>query len=105
MATLSDDARGHLERYLSQVKLALRGHASVDASEVERDVRAHIDAELNGLPEPVDAARLRQVLDQLGTPHAWVPAEDLPAWRRVFSRIRSGPEDWRLAYLTFVLSP
>jgi hypothetical protein len=37
-----------------------------------------------------------------------VPADDLPAWRRVLNELRSGPEDWRLAYLTFglfILSP
>lgn len=103
MVALSDDARNHLERYLRQVKAALRGHPSLDAAEVERDVRSHIDAELAGQPEPVDAGSLREVLDRLGTPRTWVPSEELPAWRRVLETLRSGPEDWRLAYLTFVL--
>ena len=58
MVALSDDARNHLERYLRQVKAALRGHSSLDAAEVERDVRSHIDAELAGQPEPVDAGSL-----------------------------------------------
>jgi len=43
---------------------------------------------------------LRAVLDRLGTPDRWVPAEDLPAWRRVLNRLHSGPDDWRLAYFT-----
>jgi hypothetical protein len=103
MVALSDDARNHLERYLRQVRTALRGHASLDPAEVERDVRSHIDAELSGQPEPIDATSLKNVLERLGTPRTWVPAEDLPVWRRVLSELRSGPEDWRLAYLTFAL--
>ncbi len=103
MVTLTQDAQGHLERYLKQVKAALRGHPSVDAGDIERDVLGHIDAELAGQPEPIGASSLLQVLDRLGTPDTWVPAEDLPAWRRVLSRLRTGPEDWRLAYLAFGL--
>ncbi len=68
MVTLTDDAQRHLDRYVKQVKAALRGHPSVDAAEVERDVLGHIDAELSGEPEPVGASSLRHVLDRLGTP-------------------------------------
>lgn len=103
MVTLSRDAQGHLERYLRQVKAALRGHPSVDVGEVERDVLGHIDAELAGQPEPVGEGSLREVLARLGTPDAWVPDDELPEWRRVWLRMRSGPEEWRLAYLTLVL--
>ena len=101
MVTLSHDAQSHLQRYLRQLKAALRGHPSVDAGEIERDVLGHIDAELTGQPEPVGAASLRHVLDRLGPPDTWVPLEDLPSWRKTLNRLRSGPEDWRLAYLTF----
>src|SRR5688572_30565805 len=103
MVTLSRDAQGHLERYLRQVKAALRGHPSVDAGEIERDVLGHIDAELSGQPETLGEGSLREVLARLGAPDAWVPADELPAWRRVWLRMRSGPEDWRLAYLTLTL--
>lgn len=102
MVTLSHDAQSQLDHYLRQVKAALRGHPSVDAGEVERDVVGHIDAELAGQPEPVNASSLRQVLDRLGAPDMWVPSDELPAWRRVLNRLHSGPEDWRLAYATFV---
>ena len=108
MVTLTHDAQGHLQRYLRQLKAALRGHRSIDVNDVERDVLGHIDAELAGQPQPVSAATLRQVLDRLGTPDKWVPAEDMPPWRRTLSRLHAGPEDWRLAYLTFaflVLAP
>ncbi len=101
MTSLTEDARDDLDRYLRQVRTALRGHRSADAAEVERDVREHVDAALAGAPEPVGLASLRQVLDRLGAPGSWVAAEDRPAWRRVLERLRSGPEDWRLAYLTF----
>ena len=100
---LTPDAQSYLERYLRQMKAALRGHPSVDAGEVERDVVGHIDAELAGQPEPIGAQSLREVLERLGAPDTWVPSEDLAAWRRVLHRLRSGPEDWRLAYLSFAL--
>lgn len=102
MVTLSHDAQGQLDRYLRQIKAALRGHPSVDVDEVERDVVGHIDAELAGQPEPIHASSLRPVLDRLGTPEMWVPSDELPAWRRLLNRLHSGPEDWRLAYATFV---
>ena len=104
MTSLTEDARGDLEYYMRQVRTALRGHRSIDPVEVERDVREHVDAELSSLPEPIDARSLRFVLERLGPPDTWLPAEDLPAWRRVLEGLRSGPEDWRLAYLSFGLS-
>lgn len=103
MVALTDGAQNQLDGYLRQVRSALRGHASVDANEVERDVRSHIDSELVGQPEPIDVTSLRHVLDRLGPPRTWVPTDDLPPWRRVLGHLRSGPEDWRLAYLSLAL--
>jgi hypothetical protein len=103
MVDLSQEAQSHLERYLRQIKTALRGHPSIDADEVERDVLGHIDAELSGQREPIAANRLLQVLDRLGTPNQWVPVDDHPAWRRTVDAFSSGPGDWRLACLTFGL--
>ena len=100
--TFTQDARSDLERYLRRVRNALRPHPSVDADEVERDIRGHIEAELAGVSPPVTSERLASVLDRLGSPNAWVPADDLSAWRRLLMRISSGPEDWRLAYLALV---
>jgi hypothetical protein len=103
LLTLTQDAQSELDRYLRRVKAALRAHPSVDADEVERDIRGHIDAELAESPTPITETRLRTVLDRLGSPTQWVPADELPTWHKVLVRLRSGPEDWRLAYLTFAL--
>jgi hypothetical protein len=103
VSRLTQEAQDKLDRYLRRVKAALRAHPSVDADEIERDIRGHIEAELAESPTPITEARLRGVLDRLGTPNQWVPAEDVPAWHRMLVRLRSGPEDWRLAYLTFAL--
>jgi len=103
MAALTNEAQGQLERYLRQVRAALSGHSSIDAFEIERDIRGHIDAELAGEPEPVDVGILARVLERLGAPDQWVPPDELPAWRRIMHRLHSGPEDWRLAYLSFAL--
>jgi hypothetical protein len=82
----------------------------VDSSDVERDVTEHIEKSLAEAPTPVDSPALRAVLDQLGSPSQWIPEEDL-SWRRrlrlgtrrVLNRLWSGPEDFRLAYLSIGL--
>ena len=102
MAVLSRDAQSVLDHYLRRVRASLRGHRTVDVEDVERDVEGHIQAALAGQPEPIDAANLRQVLDRLGSPEQWVPSDDLPPWRTILARLSSGPEDWRLPYLTFI---
>jgi hypothetical protein len=100
MVALSPDAKGHLDQYLKQIRMALSGRESIDADEVERDVLSHIDAELSGVSEPVPAHRLLAVLDRLGEPNEWVPAEEA-AWRRPFTALSSRPNDWRLAFVSF----
>lgn len=103
LPSLTQDAQGDLERYLGRVKSALRPHPSVDADDVEREIRGHIEAELEGAAAPVTAERLRSVLDRLGSPGDWVPADELPAWRKALLQLGSGQEDWRLAYLALGL--
>lgn len=103
MISLSQAAQTHLDRYLSQIRLSLAGFPAVDADDVVRDIHAHIDAELGEVSQPVPLPELEAVLSRLGSPSQWVPAEEMPAWRRVLSRLRSGPEDWRLAYLSLGL--
>jgi hypothetical protein len=101
--SLTENAQSELDRYLRRVRSVLRAHPAVDGDEIERDIRGHIDAELAASPAPITEVRLRAVLDRLGSPSQWVPAEDLPIWRTALIRLRSGPEDWRLAYASFVL--
>jgi hypothetical protein len=104
MVTLSHEAESHLERYLRQMRATLRGQRSVDPDDVERDVRSHIDAELDGRPEPIETSDLRQVLEQLGAPNQWAPVDEQNPWQAIVSRLRYGPEDWRLAYLSLSLA-
>ena len=103
LPTLTHDAQSDLDRYLTHVKQALRPHPTVDADEVEHDIRGHIEAELSDAPAPVTAERLGSVLERLGSPNQWVPSDDLPVWRRMWAQLSAGPEDWRLAYLTLAL--
>lgn len=95
---LTDDARTRLSRYLDRVRSALAG-SGVDTDDVLSDVREHVDAALAGVPEPVDAEQVGGVLNRLGPPDRWVPREDRPMWPGIFATLRSGPEDWRLAYV------
>jgi len=100
MMELSTAAQSHLENYLQQMRLYLQGAKSVDAAEVERDIREHIDSELLDKPAPVSLQDLTPVLQRLGSPTQWVPAEDLSWWRTFTLRMRTGPKDWRLAYFS-----
>jgi len=104
MAVLTQDAQSQLARYLRQMRVALRGHPSVDPDDIERDVLGHIDAELAGHHEPIVESDLRRVLDRLGAPSQWVPVEELTPWWGLISSLRDGPEDWRLAYLSLTLA-
>lgn len=103
MNQLTTDARLRLDVYLAGVRRSVAG-TSVDPSEVERDIRDHIDSALRNAEAPVSRATLDEVLARLGDPTQWVPDEELPAWRRVWRRVAFGPEEWRLPYLSFALS-
>lgn len=101
MKTLIDNAKNRLDNYLSQVKTSLQSCTSVDADEVQRDITEHIETELEGMAEPVSLEELETVLTRLGSPTQWVPEEEISWWRKIILRLRTGPEDWRLAYITF----
>jgi hypothetical protein len=103
MKELTQSAQKRLDKYLSQVRTSLQKYTSVDADEVQRDIREHIETELQGLSEPVSLQHLEAVLDRLGSPGQWVPDEEISWWRKVILRLRTGPEDWRLAYISFGL--
>ncbi len=103
MIALSKSARRTLDDYLRQARAYLRGSRSVDADEVEQNIAEHIENALEGANEPVSCDQLEAVLQKLGDPQQWVPEEELPWWRQFILRLRRGPEDWRLAYISFAL--
>lgn len=112
MIEMTDTARQRFDSYLSRLRSSLRGARSVEPDDVEQSVREHIEFALAGTPAPVGAEHLGVVLDRLGPPERWIPEEERPIWKQMFDRLRSGPEDWRLAYiafgmlvLTFILMP
>lgn len=100
---LSLNAQKTLNDYINQVKAYLKGVKSVDAEEIIQNINEHIENELTGAAEPVGTETLDEVLNKLGNPRQWVPEEELSWWKKFVLRIRTGPEDWRLAYLSFGL--
>ncbi len=100
---LSEKAQKSLEEYLDQVKRSLKGVKHIDADEIVQNVNEHIENELGDMTEPVSSEKLDTVLEKLGSPLQWVPEEEISWWRKFIMRIYSGPEDWRLAYLSFGL--
>jgi hypothetical protein len=103
MIELTQNAQKSLDKYLHQARAYLKGAKSVDAAEVEQNITEHIENELTGAAGPVSAEQLEAVLQKLGSPQQWVPEEELPWWRKMIIRVQTGPEDWRLAYLSFGL--
>lgn len=103
MTQLSSEAQRAFESYLERVRLSLRG-TSVDALEVERDVREHIEEALASHTTPVSRDELATVLERLGSPSQWVPEDEVSLWRRFVRRWQVGPEDWRLSYVCFGLT-
>ena len=103
MNNLSDSAKKCLDKYLQQIKSCLRGCKTVDADEVERNVIEHIESEFEGVTAAVSFEELDAVLQRLGRPSQWIPEEELPWWRKMILRLHTGPEDWRLAYISFGL--
>lgn len=100
---LTEAARQILERYLWELRLSLQGCRSVNAAEVEADVKQHIDHELSEQPAPVSPEQLDLVLKKLGSPQQWVPEEELSWWRRIVLKLRTGPHDVRLPAAVFAM--
>jgi hypothetical protein len=115
MIELTPTAQTRLNDYLNELRRVLSGSASVDPTDVERDVRDHIDAALTGQAAPVEANALDDVLRTLGAPAQWLPEREsgplpisLSEWisalkqsvLQVEQRLAGGPESYRLAYLS-----
>jgi len=118
MTEFTPEAEARLSEYLRQVRAVLAGSADVNPDEIEADIREHVDNELRGTAAPVGPAQLEGVLTRLGPPAQWGAGQSQSFFRRVNQQIRErlrlgerlgharqalwrGPEDWRLAYLTF----
>lgn len=100
MINLADNAKKHLDNYLQQVRACLKDCSTVDADEVEQNIKEHIESELQDSSEPVSLDALDDILKRLGSPQQWLP-EEISWWRKIILRLRTGPEDWRLAYISF----
>jgi hypothetical protein len=120
---LSPEAAARLEDYLAQVRGALAGMPDVNPDEIDADVREHIGNELHATPRPVPLPALEAVLAKLGPPSQWGTPAGPPPFdrvrqvlarhlagaravaveraRRVRFALWNGPEEWRLAYLSF----
>jgi hypothetical protein len=103
MHSLSHAAKTRLDGYLHEVRACLQGCKTVDADEVEQNITEHIENELAEADQPVSLDELNAVLEKLGSPQQWVPEEEISAWLKMVLRLRTGPEDWRLAYISFGL--
>lgn len=107
MNDLTPSAQQRLDDYLRRLRVSLRRASPAEAEDVEQSVREHIDVALAHAAAPVGGEQLAEVLDRLGSPDGWVPENDQNVVERTISkvkeRLRSGPEEWRLAYLTFGL--
>jgi len=71
---------------------------TADVNDVLAELEAHVEQALADAPQPVPLDALRPVLERLGRPREWITGEDMTWWRRTVLRLRTGPEDWRLAY-------
>jgi hypothetical protein len=107
MIDLTPSAQQRFDDYFRRLRQSLRRASPAEADDVEQSVREHIEVALAGVPAPVGGEQVAEVLDRLGAPDGWVPADDRSTIQRivqqVLDRLRFGPEEWRLAYVTFGL--
>lgn len=103
MKQLTEDAQKRLDKYNQEVRLCLHGIKTVDSDEILRDITEHIENELESAREPVSCSDLESVLSRLGSPQQWVPTDELSWFRKMALRLRSGPDDWRFAYITIAV--
>lgn len=104
MIDFTPEAKRKFDEYLLRMRFSMQGRRSVETTEVEQNVVEHVQAALAGVPSPVGQERLSEVLTQLGPPERWLPEDERPAWRRLTDRFMTGPEDWRLAYISLAIT-
>ena len=104
MMDLTPEAKRKFDDYIHRMRFSLQGQRAVEPAEVEQNVLEHVEAALAGVPAPVGQDRLDDVLAQLGPPERWIPDDERSTFRRVVDRFMTGPEDWRLAYLSVAMT-
>ena len=82
MIELSVGAQQLLDNYFAELKRVLVEDGKADPSDVERDIRDHIQTALGDTDGPVDESRLDQVLRSLGAPAEWIEHPDRPWFAR-----------------------
>jgi hypothetical protein len=103
MLELTAQARGRLDEYLRAAELHLRDAGVEDAQEVPRDLREHIEHELQEMAQPISLQDLEAVLQRVGDPAHLAP-EGEGSWRRPTAPAsQGGPRDWWLAWLALAL--
>ena len=100
MIEFTPEAKTIWQQYVGQVRKYLSASKAPDPDEIIADLNDHVERELESISEPISHDQLQAVLKRLGSPHQWVPEEDLSWWQQMIFRLRTGPEDWRLAYLS-----
>jgi hypothetical protein len=103
MIEMTPAAREQLDSYLRRIRSELRGKGSVVADDVEQSVREHVEIALADAQTPVGATEVIGVLDRLGPPERWLTEEDGATSRGFADHLLRGPDDWRLAYVSFGL--
>jgi len=102
MIDFTREAQLEFDQYMARIGRALRGRR--DRTELEQNVREHVEAALAGASAPIGTGDLTAVLANLGPPEMWIPEDERPIWKRMAGRIVHGPDDWRLAYVSFALT-
>jgi len=103
MMELTPAAQQRFDEYFRRLRQSMRGASPAEAEDVEQSVREHIDVALAGVATPIGNEQLSEVLERLGAPDRWLGVAEPSFVQRVMERLRSGPEDWRLAYAAFGL--
>ena len=103
MMDLTPSAQQRFDEYFRRLRQSMRGASPAEAEDVEQSVREHIDVALAGTATPIGHEQLSEVLERLGAPDRWMGVREPSFVQRVMDRLRSGPEDWRLAYAAFGL--
>ncbi len=71
MKSWTPDASEHFEAWLGTVKRSVAADPALNPEDIAQDLRAHVHAELEAVPEPVTVGAVDQVLTSLGNPAQW----------------------------------